>query len=90
MANADDKCELSRLPVLPTLPNFFSSQPPDPTPRGIVGAKIINFGSAPREAELEGGLIIDYIPAGETQTIRVVLGFNEIAMWIHYYGNRLS
>jgi hypothetical protein len=55
----------------------------DPIPEDLIGATVVGFGtvSEPR-AVPRGGLVIDYCKPGETARRRVVLGFNEIAMWV--------
>lgn len=70
--------------IIPKLPDAINSEqrgelfPPD-----LDGSKIVNFDAAPPEYRLEGGgLIIDYIPDGSVETKRIVLGFNELGMWI--------
>jgi hypothetical protein len=58
-------------------------------PKEIIGARIIGFGAAPIEGDIEGGrLILDYIPAEADVPKRLVLGFNELGMWIEYLGER--
>ena len=41
-------------------------------PQDIIAATIVNFGAAPTECDVEGGgLIIDYVPKGQTEPNRV-------------------
>jgi hypothetical protein len=70
--------------VIPRLPDCRdSARAGDAFPPDIIGAKILRFGAAPPECELEGGgLIIDYIPLDESEPKRLVLAFNELGMWI--------
>ena len=52
-------------------------------PKRIIGARIVTFGAAPRSADFEGGsLVIDYVPKGKENPVRVVLSFTELGMWI--------
>lgn len=69
--------------VIPRLPDWRDSeQRGDLLPPDIIGATIVSFGAAPAEFRIEGGgLIIDYLPHGESETRRVVLAFNELGMW---------
>lgn len=48
-------------------------------PQDLIGARIIEFGSLPYEEE--GGLVIVYQRDNEPCQ-RVVLAFNELAMWV--------
>jgi hypothetical protein len=48
----------------------------------MTGATIVRIG-APEEDGIEGGgLVIDYIPSGETSVYRVVFAFNDSGMWV--------
>lgn len=77
----EDQMLIHDLNPLPNLPDVYRQG--EPLPSGIIGARIIGFGSAPRSSELEGGgLVIDYVPKGKKETLRVVLSFTELGMWI--------
>jgi hypothetical protein len=45
---------------------------------------IIQIGSTDEDFLEGGGLLIDYVPAGETQTRRVVFAFNELGLWVEW------
>ena len=70
--------------IIPRLPDWIDSARRGGTfPPDIIGATIADFGAAPAECGLEGGgLIIDYIPRGESERKRLVLAFNELGMWV--------
>jgi hypothetical protein len=77
--------------IIPRLPHAFRPQDGKRIPRGLVGATIVRFGTVANEvseasnASLEGGgLLIDYIPRGETVPRRVAMAFNDVAMWVAY------
>ena len=58
------------------------SENPDKVPISLVGAKIVSFGAGiPIDTERHG-LVIDFIPRGQSKTVRLVLGFNDLGMWI--------
>jgi hypothetical protein len=85
--------DLSRADVLPNLPNYFHPEDGGPLPAGLVGARIVRFGTLPgatREAREDrpegGGLVIDYVPEGKKKVRRVVFGFNENGMWVVFEG----
>jgi hypothetical protein len=73
-----------------------------PVPEGIVGSSILGFGAVPRIEEFcprcrtmhtysieGGGLVIDYLPEGHTDPVRLVLAFNDLGMWIEGTGKIL-
>lgn len=52
----------------------------------MVGARIVDIGApfgGDRRIE-GGGLVVEFIPAGDTAKRRVVFGFNEGGMWIEF------
>jgi hypothetical protein len=52
----------------------------------MAGATIVRIGSV-NDAGIEGGgLLVDYIPAGQTQIRRVVFAFNELGLWLEWEG----
>lgn len=75
---------LSDAPVIQRLPDWRdSARNGDAIPSDIIGSMIVRFGAAPPECDVEGGgLIIDYIPPGESEPKRLVLAFTELGMWI--------
>jgi hypothetical protein len=76
--------------LIPTgrLPDYFHPSQGDELPDGIIGSTIVAFGGGPDRCALEGGgLIIDYRPEGQACTMRAVLKFSELGMWITYSGS---
>ena len=52
-------------------------------PQSLVAATIISVGTFEDDSLVEtGGLVIDYMPAGTTETRRAVFAFNDVAMWV--------
>jgi len=53
----------------------------------LSNARIVACG-APADADLVegGGLVIDYIPSGSSETWRVVFAFTELGMWAEFDG----
>jgi hypothetical protein len=47
-------------------------------------AVIVQIGMA-RHPHIEGGLMIDFIPQGQTEKRRIIFGFNELGMWLEYF-----
>jgi hypothetical protein len=92
-----EKTVLATLEVLPRLPNRFQPEDGDRVPRGLVGAKVLRFGTVSKDEaatvapSLEGGgLVIDYIRDGDRFPSRVVLEFNELGMWVAYQGRSVG
>lgn len=52
--------------------------------KNLIGSKIIGFGFSPGIDVEGGGLIVDYIPEGCDKQHRIVLGFNELGMWVEW------
>src|SRR4051794_17237347 len=75
---------LSDASVIPRLPDWQASALRGKLfPLDIINAEIVRFGAAPNECNLEGGgLIIDYLPKGQSEPKRLVLAFNELGMWV--------
>ena len=67
------------LQVIPRLPHFRDpAGSGDPLPDDIIGARIVNMGSSPPAAGVEGGgLVIDYIPQGQPVVRRARLPRSE-------------
>ena len=75
--------DLTKCDPTPCLPNYFRPTNGKPLPDGFVGSTIVRAGGVPIEGAVEGGgLIIDFIPAGSIDSRRVILGFNEVGMWV--------
>jgi hypothetical protein len=75
--------------VLPRLPHSFRPAQGRRIPAGIVGARILRFGTLDLEVARDdrlglesSGLVIDYIPKDCNRQRRVVLDFNDVSMWI--------
>ncbi len=63
------------------LPHVFRRNAP--VPSSLVGATIVGIGTFADAGLVEGGgLVIDYRPADSVDTKRLVLGFNDEAMWV--------
>ena len=77
---------LGRAKVVPYLPAPVT-RGRDAIPSDVVGAEIVAFGTFANASAVEGGgLVIDYRRPGERQVRRVVLGFNELGMWLQFQG----
>jgi hypothetical protein len=79
--------------IIPRLPDSRSHERGDELPRGLVGGRIVGFGTLKSDvssisgSRLEGGgLVIDYVPESSIDTHRAALGFNELGMWVAYEG----
>jgi hypothetical protein len=85
--------DLRRLQVIPRLPNRSEPNGGGCLPGGLVGARILRFGTvdpggagATGQSPEGGGLVIDYLPEDHGAPSRVVLAFNELGMWVAYQG----
>jgi hypothetical protein len=78
---------LARSEVLECLPCFFGRDKADPMPVDLAGAVIVKFGML-AEADVEGGLVLDYRERNSDVVKRLVFGFNELAMWVEFSGDR--
>ena len=76
--------DLTRVRVMPSLPHWRDLNPEEMFPEDLVGSIIVCIGTAEDEGIEGGGLIIDYRPSGKSENRRLVLGFNEIGMWVEY------
>jgi hypothetical protein len=81
-----DRPEIGDQSPIPVLPSIYGPDRGEPLPRGIEGATILKIGMLPlkdgrRQAE-GGGLVIEYLPRGESRSIRAVLAFTELGMWV--------
>ena len=74
---------LLNAPIIDRLPDWRDpARRGSKIPKDIVGSTVVGFGSAPVECDVEGGgLIIDYVPRGSTETKRAIFAFNELGMW---------
>jgi len=69
--------------VIPRLPNWRDAREGEALPSDLIGARIVHFGAAPQEYDLEGGgLIVDYVPKKGIKIKRLVFAFNELGMWV--------
>ena len=68
--------------VATRMPTIFEDREPVDIPAGIIGSRILAFGTIPGSETEGGGLVIDYVPKDEARARRVTLGFNEAGMWI--------
>jgi hypothetical protein len=69
------------------LPDRFNPDAGADLPIGLIGARIVRFGGTPQAADLGGGgLIVDYVPADATATMRAVFEFSELGMSLTWYG----
>ncbi len=71
-----------RAAIIPRWPNSFDSQRGDQIPDDLVGAIIVAIGTTNERIE-GGGLVLDYRPKNKQRVYRLILAFNELAMWIH-------
>jgi len=70
------------------LPVRFRREEAESFPGDLAGATIVQVGRLADDRSLEeGGLVIDYDTRRGVRR-RLVLGFNEVAMWITYKGPR--
>jgi hypothetical protein len=81
--------QLNNVRLLPRLPCRFKSYEPKTLPKELLGATIVAIGT-PKNYGLVpgGGLWIDYRQSGSREICRIVLAFDEVAMWVaaHIYG----
>lgn len=65
------------------LPQIFGNKNTgDEIPEGLIGAKIIRFGT-PIDGSYEGGgLLIEYLPVGATNSKCAIFESNETGMWV--------
>lgn len=75
---------MSKFSILPKWPDWFDPSRGDDVPAELIGAKIITIGSpiGMKEKPEGGGLIIEYVPAHSDQKKVLILGFNELGMWV--------
>ncbi len=67
--------------VVAKLPHIFGRN--EDIPKDLIGAKIIRFGTFADESLVEGGgLVIEYQTTIQQETQRLVLAFDETAMWL--------
>lgn len=69
--------------VIPELPSHHFKMT-TPYPPDLLGAELLRFGMPDTEHDRPegGGLIVEYLPKGGTRARRMVLGFNELGMWL--------
>jgi hypothetical protein len=69
--------------LLRRLPCCFESYEPEALPEALLGATIVAVGTRKNYKLVPGGgLWIDYRPAGSDEVSRLVLAFDEVAMWV--------
>jgi hypothetical protein len=77
------KEQYSVLHIVRELPAVYTSHKGEPMPGDLIGATIVDIGTAPEEYNIEGGgLVVDYRKAQGTDVKRIVFAFNELGMWI--------
>ena len=82
--------DYTSLRVIPALPNaLHPPTEPDSVFQRLVGATIVSIGTAAARIE-GGGLIIDYRLPGQPQVRRLVLGMNDLGMWVEFDGDAAS
>jgi len=81
-----DRPSFAEFEVVPRLPHRCDpANEGAQVPADLIGAQIVNIGSAPPKADIEGGgLILDYVPKGEHTTKRIVFGFNDVGLWVEF------
>ncbi len=73
--------------VLPRLNKHESDYPSEQSPpKDLINATIVRMGQLDMEY-IEGGLCIDYIPESNDIVKRLVLGYNELGIWVQYNEN---
>jgi hypothetical protein len=84
--------ELLSLPITRRLPTHCANMQGDVNfPADLINAEVIAIGSPGVAESLENeGLFIDYRPRASATVKRIVLGFNEIDMWINALGDRIE
>lgn len=77
-----NRTALSRVVIVPRIPDHRGHEYGDPVPPNLEGATIVRFGTVDREVarrsetRLEGGgLLLDYIPLHGSSLYRVALSF---------------
>jgi hypothetical protein len=82
----EDRPSFAEFEIVPRLPNRRDpANEGAQVPADLIGARIVNIGSAMPEADIEGGgLILDYVPKGEPATKRIVFGFNDVGLWVEF------
>lgn len=81
----DETRDLGSIPIINRLPSLFNQQIKTEFPNILIGSRIVAIGTPVDEWAVEGGgLIMDFVPDGETDIHRIVFGFSELGMWIEY------
>ena len=87
------KLDLAGVDVIPRLPHFIAPERGQDLPPGIVGSRIVKFGTVAHDIAwgkspaLEGGgLVIHYVPDGETETRIAGFSMSEEGMWTAFTG----
>ena len=78
-----------RISRIKVLPDQRGPQNGEKLPADLAGARIIQIGMAGDGQKFAGGgLVIDYEVDGCPGIRRVVLGFNDLGMWVQAFGPR--
>jgi uncharacterized small protein (DUF1192 family) len=64
----------------------FSPEGGEDLLRCMAGGTILRIGSTDERGIEGGGLLIHYVPLGETQAQRAVFAFNELGLWVEWTG----
>jgi hypothetical protein len=84
--------DFSEMRIVSRLPHHAFAANGGAVPRGLVGSKIVRFGTINDAAKADsheiegGGLVIDYCPPGFDSVRRIVFSFTEEGMWVVYHG----
>jgi hypothetical protein len=77
--------EAAELEIVDMLPNYFDSSKGEDIPPELIGATILRIGTPAKQGAVSGGgLVIDFLPSGRPQALRIVLGLNELGSWIEH------
>ena len=70
------------LQIEPRLPRFNGKGAHAPQFEELAGATLVRIGTSPDLDVEGGGLVIECRKPGNDACIHIVLGFNEVGMWI--------
>jgi hypothetical protein len=88
IAMSEKTLDFAAFEIIPAMPVWSKRYSGVPVPADLIGATIVQIGTIPHDGPLVegGGLVIDFIRYSEKETRRIVLEFNECAMWVVYEG----
>ena len=69
--------------IILRLPDRFHRDAGKDIPEGLIGSKIVSFGTLPSAAVEGSGLAID-VEQSDGQRRRFVFAFNELGMWVQF------